>query len=98
MSDSVFDVDECLDALSTSPEPQAQADNVHRTHPEPIAWSVAQTASALGLSIDTTYKLINAGRIPARRIGCRLLVPTRRLTAWINDDIGNAVDRGSDTA
>ena len=53
--------------------------------PEPIAWSVAQAARALGLSVDTTYKLIRAGRIPARRVGGRLLVPARRLTEWIND-------------
>jgi len=98
MSDSALNIKECRDSLSTSPQPRGQGVNLQRTHPEPIAWSVAQTARALGLSIDASYKLISAGRIPARRVGGRLLVPTRRLVAWINDDTGNAVDRGSDTA
>jgi excisionase family DNA binding protein len=69
-----------------------QEPNLDNNTPEPIAWSVAQGARALGLSVDTTYKLIRAGRIPARRVGGRLLVPARRLTEWINDPAGDGTE------
>jgi excisionase family DNA binding protein len=53
--------------------------------PSPIAYSVREAAQALGLSIDTTYRYIADGTIPARRVGGRLLIPVRKLEQWIDD-------------
>lgn len=46
---------------------------------EKIAYSVSEAARALGLSLNTTYELIRQNRLPALRLGKRLLIPRAEL-------------------
>jgi excisionase family DNA binding protein len=51
---------------------------------EKILLSVAEAAQVLGVCRDTVYDLAAAGRIPARKIGTRLMIPRARLEEWAN--------------
>jgi excisionase family DNA binding protein len=45
----------------------------------PATLTVAQTAQLIGISLRSAYRAIEAGHIPAIRLGRRILVPTARL-------------------
>lgn len=51
---------------------------------EKVLLSVAEAAQVLGVCRDTVYDLAAAERIPARRIGTRLMIPRLRLEEWAN--------------
>jgi excisionase family DNA binding protein len=52
--------------------------------PRRAAYTVREVAVILGLSPGTTYTLVRAGAIPARRMGGRWIVPKRRFHRWLN--------------
>lgn len=60
---------EIRDLLRT-PEPPAE---------EKKYYSVAETAELLGLSPETLYRQIHAGRLPAVQFGKRFIIPARVL-------------------
>lgn len=47
--------------------------------------SVREAARLLGIGRDTAYGLIREGRLPAVRIGRRVLVPRAALEPWVVD-------------
>jgi excisionase family DNA binding protein len=52
--------------------------------PRRAAYTVREVAALLGLSPGTTYALIRAGAVPARRMGGRWIVPKRRFHRWLD--------------
>jgi excisionase family DNA binding protein len=49
--------------------------------------SVREAARLLGVGRDTTYVLVRERRIPAVRVGRRILVPRAALERWIEKEI-----------
>lgn len=47
-------------------------------------YKVSEVAELLGISRATVYVLLNAGQIPARRIGSRWIIARRRFDDWLN--------------
>jgi len=48
-------------------------------------FTVTQVAVRLGISIGLTYELVKEGKIPAKRLGRRWIIPRDRFYAWLND-------------
>jgi excisionase family DNA binding protein len=48
-------------------------------------YTVMEVAELLSLSRGTTYTMIRAGQIPAKKIGNRWVVPKTRFHAWLDD-------------
>jgi excisionase family DNA binding protein len=44
----------------------------------PVPWTVAKFAAAMGVSTDQVYDLIKAGRLPALKLGSKLLLDPKR--------------------
>ncbi len=44
---------------------------------------VKEAAQLLGIGRDSAYQLIREGRLPALRIGRRILVPSAALEGWV---------------
>lgn len=57
-----------------------------RAAPTSDVLTVAETARALGLSVNTTYAYLADGTIPGRRVGRRWIVSRARLDAWLSSD------------
>lgn len=53
------------------------------TSPEPMARSVADVADWVGLSKQSVYREVEAGRLRAVRIRGRLLIPTDAVAEWL---------------
>ena len=54
-------------------------------NPDRLTMTVEETAVALGISRNLAYEAVRGGRIPAIRIGRRLLVPRRALENVLQD-------------
>jgi len=50
--------------------------------------SVKECAEALGISKNTAYQLLKAGKIPCIRLNRRLIIPRKRFEAFLNGDSG----------
>ena len=50
---------------------------------EPMVLGVKEAASFIGLSKSRLYELISEGRIEARKLGARTVVPTASLRAFV---------------
>ncbi len=50
---------------------------------QPVARSVQGTAVYLGIGISTVYKLVDLGKIPARREGRKLLILVSDADAYL---------------
>ncbi len=48
-------------------------------------YTVPQAAARLGISTGLAYELVRSGRIPAKRLGRRWVVPRQLFHAWLND-------------
>lgn len=48
-------------------------------------YTVRQVATLLGINLGATYELIRLGKIPAKRLGKRWIVPRRLFHVWLND-------------
>jgi excisionase family DNA binding protein len=51
--------------------------------PEPEVMNADQLAAFLGVNKDTVYDYANAGKIPHRRLGRRLLFSRAAILAWL---------------
>lgn len=51
---------------------------------EKLCLSVDETAKACGISRSLTFKLIRGGKLPAVRLGRRLVVPKAQLEKMLN--------------
>ncbi|MDD7927405.1 helix-turn-helix domain-containing protein [Actinomycetospora chibensis] len=56
-----------------------------RDIPAPQVYTVAQVAGLLGVGRGTAYELIRAGKIPAKQIGRRWIVPREAFHTWLTD-------------
>jgi excisionase family DNA binding protein len=52
---------------------------------EPLVMTVEDAAKLLGISRGLAYELARQGTIPSIRLGRRLVVPRRRLMAFVED-------------
>jgi excisionase family DNA binding protein len=52
----------------------------------PPALSVKRAAHLAGIGRATLYNLVNANQVPHKRIGTRIIIPTRLFLAWLEDD------------
>jgi len=59
---------------------------------EKVAYSVRETAEALGLHPNTVYELISDGKLPALRLGRKILVSRSELEKWVAGRIPCKVD------
>ena len=55
---------------------------------KPVALSVAQTASILGISVPRAYTLFDEKGFPSLKIGTRKLVMKKDLLIWIDKHKG----------
>lgn len=53
---------------------------------EQLAYSIPQAAAALGVSPGLVRRLVNAGQLPARHVGNRIVIYRRRLEEWLATD------------
>jgi len=60
---------------------------------EKMAYSVKETADNLGLCSNTVYELIQSGKLPAIRLGRKILVSKLELQAWLKN--GNKPPTGT---
>jgi excisionase family DNA binding protein len=51
--------------------------------PARLAYSLPQTAEALGVSISTIERAVRAGDLPSFTLGRRRLIPADALAAWV---------------
>lgn len=51
---------------------------------ERAVYTVAEVAGLLGLALRNVYPMVQAGEIPARRMGGRWVIPKERFNAWLN--------------
>jgi excisionase family DNA binding protein len=54
--------------------------------PEPLAYSIADTVRVSSIGKTKLYALIKAGKLQARRIGGRTLIPAASLRALIDGE------------
>ena len=50
---------------------------------EPLTYSVAEAAEALGIGLNATYELVNSGRVKSFKIGRKIRVPREGLVEFI---------------
>lgn len=55
-------------------------------YPEPLAYSVAEAIRVSSIKKTRLYALIKEGRLEARKIGKRTLIPAASLRALINGE------------
>ena len=55
-------------------------------HPEPLAYSVADACKVSSIGKTRLYSLIAEGRLEARKIGKRTLIPAASLRALIEGE------------
>lgn len=48
-------------------------------------YTVRQIAARLGIGAGLTYELVREGKIPAKRLGQRWVVPRALFNAWLNE-------------
>ena len=53
---------------------------------EPLLMGVREAARSLGIGRDSAYALVREGRLPAIRIGRRILVPKAALERWVDEE------------
>ena len=54
---------------------------------ERLTLSVEEAAGALGISRSLAFKLVREGKLPAKRLGRRLVVPIKQLEAALQGGI-----------
>lgn len=67
-------------------DPAARARRSRRpAEPPDDVLTVAETALALRLSVNTVYAYLADGTIPGKRVGRRWIISAARLEAWLLD-------------
>ena len=56
-----------------------------REEPQRLVLTVPEAARRLGIGRNQAYALARSGRIPAIRLGRRLLVPAAALERWLEE-------------
>jgi excisionase family DNA binding protein len=54
---------------------------------ESSVYTVKEVSRCLRLSLGGTYALIRSGKIPAKKLGGRWVIPKRRFAAWLDSGI-----------
>jgi len=75
-------------AMAVGPLARVQLDGEDpvsvRDLPAAEVYTVRQVAALLGINLGGAYELIRTGRIPAKRLGKRWIVPRRAFHDWLN--------------
>jgi len=50
---------------------------------EKMAYSIRETAEAIGLSPNTVYLLVQSKKLPAVKLGRKILISKLELSAWL---------------
>jgi excisionase family DNA binding protein len=50
---------------------------------EKMAYSIRETAEAIGLHPNTVYELVKSGKLPAITLGRKILVSKLELSKWL---------------
>jgi excisionase family DNA binding protein len=50
---------------------------------EKLAYSVSETAEALGVAPNTIYDMVAKRQIPFRKLGSRIIIPVPALVKWL---------------
>ena len=50
---------------------------------EKMAYSIRETAEAIGLSPNTVYDLVQSKRLPAVKLGRKILISKLELATWL---------------
>ena len=58
------------------------------TPEEGLTWTVPEVARLLGIGRGLAYELVQQGRLPALRLGRRLVVPRAALTRMLAGGVG----------
>ena len=56
---------------------------------EKMAYSISETADSIGLHKNTVYKLVQSGRLPAVKLGRKILISKLELSAWLAGQSSN---------
>lgn len=52
--------------------------------PEPLVYSVAEAAAALGIGRSLAFELVRRGELPTVRLGRRRVIPRHLLINWLD--------------
>ncbi|HZU64590.1 MAG TPA: helix-turn-helix domain-containing protein [Novosphingobium sp.] len=63
--------------------PQSMRVPAHACHPEPLAYSIADACRVSSIGKTRLYQLINEGKLEARKLGKRTLIPAASLRRLI---------------
>ncbi len=66
------------------PTPTSTATTSRRN--ELAVYTVKEVSILLRLSLGSTYALVRAGEIPAKKMGARWVIPKRRFHAWLDSE------------
>jgi len=50
---------------------------------EKMAYSIQETAEAIGLHPNTVYELVQQGKLPALKLGRKILISKLELAKWL---------------
>ncbi|MEL1234150.1 MAG: helix-turn-helix domain-containing protein [Candidatus Neomarinimicrobiota bacterium] len=54
-----------------------------------IAYTIKETAEALGCGMNTTYNLVNSGQLKSFKFGKKIMIPAQSIQKIINEDKQN---------
>jgi len=65
---------------------------------EKMAYSIRETAEAIGLHPNTVYELVQGGKLPALKLGRKILISKVELAAWLAGQSSTNPPAGTGTA
>lgn len=60
--------------------------------PEPLVYSVAEAATALGIGRSLAFELARRGELPTVRLGRRRVIPRHLLLTWLESRFRASMD------
>ena len=55
-----------------------------------LSLTISEAAESLGLSVRTIEQLVRMGQLPVVRVGRRVLIPVKALSAWLDQQTQQA--------
>ena len=65
---------------------------------EKMAYNIRETAEAIGLHPNTVYLLVQEGKLPAIKLGRKILISKLELSKWLAGQSNNAPPTGTATS
>lgn len=66
-------------------------DIIETIESNPVPWTVSTFAAAMGVSTDQIYDLIKDGRLPALKLGSRILLDPKRTADHLRQNLSVAI-------